>query len=253
MSEAAVPKVALITGSGRMRVGNVIARELAAAGYAVAIHFYRSADAAHRTVAELQEQGIRSAAFQANVSDEDEVHRLFEGVLQEFGRVDVLVNTASRWASQSLESVAAQDILHHFAVDTLGSFLCARRAGLIMAGQEEGGVIVNVGDWAIRRPYRDHAAYFIAKGSIPTLTRVLAVELAHRNPKVRVNCILPGPVMFPPELSRQEQQELVASTLVKMADCPQSVAAAVRFFAESPFVTGACLAVDGGRSIFARE
>jgi pteridine reductase len=193
------------------------------------------------------------AAFQANVGDEREVDRMFDEVLARFGRLDVLVNTAAIWIPKSLEDVTSQDVLDHFAINTLGTFLCGRRAGLVMAGQPEGGVIINFGDWAIARPYRDYAAYFIAKGAIPTLSRMLAVELAARNPKVRVNCIHPGPVLFPPDLSPADRQQLIDATLVKAAGSPESITRAVRFFIESPFVTGVCLPVDGGRSIFAGE
>ena len=122
-----------------------------------------------------------------------------------------------------------------------------------MCRQQEGGVIVTVGDWAIDRPYLDHAAYFVSKGAISTLTKTLAVELAQRNPKVRVNAIHPGPVMFPPESSESERQAMVASTLTKNANCPESVAQAVHFFVQNRFVTGVCLPVDGGRTIFAAE
>jgi pteridine reductase len=122
-----------------------------------------------------------------------------------------------------------------------------------MTEQPEGGAIVTIGDWAIERPYLDHSAYFLSKGAIPTLTRTLAVELAHRNPRVRVNCIHPGPVMFPPDSSEEERQEMVDSTLVKRANCPDSVCRAVRFFLENDFVTGVCLPVDGGRTIFAPD
>ena len=74
-----------------------------------------------------------------------------------------------------------------------------------MVAQESGGAIVNFGDWAITRPYLNYAAYFASKGSIPTLTRTFAVELASRNPRVRVNAILPGPVMLPPDLPEEER------------------------------------------------
>ena len=122
-----------------------------------------------------------------------------------------------------------------------------------MANQQSGGSIITIGDWAIQRPYLDHAAYFIAKGSIPTLTRMLAVELASRNPNVRVNCIQPGPVMFPPDTSPDEQRKLIDSTLVKSGNCPEAIVQAVRFLIENSFVTGVCLPVDGGRSIFTPE
>ena len=245
--------VALVTGGGRRRVGNVIARSLADNGYSIALHYHASAEAAAECVAVMRSAGVRCEAIQANVAVEAEVDRLFDAVLERFGRLDALITTAAIWESIPLENVTADDLLRHFAVNTLGTFLCARRAGLIMAEQAEGGAIVVIGDWAIERPYLDHSAYFLSKGAIPTLTRTLAVELAHRNPKVRVNCIHPGPVMFPPDASDEDRRAMVDSTLVKQANCPDSVSRAVRFFLENDFVTGVCLPVDGGRTIFAPD
>ncbi len=84
-----------------------------------------------------------------------------------------------------------------------------------------------------------------------TLTRTFSVELASRNPKVRVNCILPGPVMLPADLPENERQRSIAGTLVKHEGSPQNVALAVLHFIDNDFVTGACLPVDGGRTIYA--
>lgn len=246
-------RVALITGSGRRRVGSVVARSLAELGYSVALHYHKSREPAEESAAEFQKRGCDAEAFQADVSSEDEVDAMFERVLARFGRLDVLVTTASVWTTMPLEDIRESDLRRHLGTDLIGTFLCARRAGLMMAGQQEGGAIVTIGDWAIERPYRDHAAYFLAKGAIPTLTRVLAVELAHRNPRVRVNCIHPGPVMFPPDADSDEREQLVASTLVKQGDCPDSISKAVKFFIDNEFVTGVCLPVDGGRSIYSAE
>ncbi len=253
MSDTAPCKVAMVTGSGRRRVGNVVATALARSGYAIALHYHSPASSAADSLKELRDTGVDCEAFQADVAVEAEVERMFDAVVQRFGGLDVLVTTASIWETTSLENVTSDDLLRNFQINTLGTFLCARRAGLIMAGQEDGGAIVTIGDWAIQRPYLDHSAYFISKGAIPTLTRTLAVELAHRNPKVRVNCIHPGPVMFPPDSSPDEQQEMIDSTLVKTANCPESIARAVVSFVENPFVTGVCLPVDGGRMIYASE
>ena len=254
MLEQSAHKVALITGSGRRRVGSVVARALADDGSAIALHYRGSGDSARAMSEQIRrEAGVACEAFQADVSVAREVDHMMDSVLQRFGRLDTLVTTASVWETIPLEEVDAEDLLRNFSINTLGTFLCARRAGLIMAGQREGGVIVTIGDWAIQRPYLDHAAYFISKGSIPTLTRTLAVELADRNPKIRVNCIHPGPVMFPPDASESERGEMLESTLVKDANCPESIAIAVKFFIDNPFVTGVCLPVDGGRSIFAQE
>jgi pteridine reductase len=226
---------------------------LAEAGYTIALHYYRSTADAAMTVEEMQGLGIECESFQANVAVENEVDRMFDAILARFGRLDVLVTTASIWETIRLEDTNADDLCRSFNVNTLGTFLCARRAGLQMASQEYGGAIITIGDWAIERPYLDHSAYFIAKGAIPTLTKTLAVELAHRNPKVRVNCIHPGPVMFPPDCSEEERQELIDSTLVKHANDPGAVAEAVKFLIANEFVTGVTLPVDGGRTIFAGE
>jgi len=246
-------RVALITGSGRRRVGNVVARHLAKQGYAIAIHYHRSEEAARETVEALREGGCDCEAFRANVVDERDVANLFEKVSRRFGRLDVLVTTASIWEGTRLEETSSDDLVENFKVNTLGTFHCARHAGMIMCKQDEGGVIVTFGDWAVERPYLDHAAYFISKGAIPTLTRTLAVELGHRNPKVRVNCIHPGPIMFPPDADEEEREALRQSTLTKSGDCPEAVAHAVQFFVENEFVTGTCLPVDGGRSTFSSE
>ncbi len=249
-SEHRSGKVALITGSGRARVGNVIARHLATTGCSIAIHYHRSDEFARRTVDDLRVAGTDCEAFQANVADEDDVARMFADVKQRFGRLDVLVTTASVWNKTPLHDVTADDIRRSFDVNTLGTFLCARAAGLMMAEQPEGGLIVTIGDWAIARPGVGFAAYYLAKGSIPTLTRMMAVELAALNPKVRVNCIHPGPVMFPPGSSADERLALIDATLVKDADCPEMVALTVDFLTNNTFITGACIPLEGGRSVF---
>lgn len=246
-------RVALVTGSGRRRIGNIVAKRLAASGYRIALHYHRSRAEAEATVSELRAMEIDCEAFQADVSDESQVERMFESVIARFQRIDVLVTTASVWSPRKLEAVTGADMLDDFKVNGLGTFLCARSAGLIMVDQAEGGAIVTVGDWAIERPYLDHAPYFVSKGSIPTMTRMLAVELAHRNPNVRVNCIKPGPVMFPEDTTSAQQAELVDSTLVKRANCPESVAEAVLFLIHNQFVTGTSIPIDGGRTIFAGE
>jgi len=242
-------KIALITGGGKRRVGNVVARALADRGYGIALHYRRSAEEALQTVAALRQSGVRAEAFAADLADENAVDSMFDAVEKTFGRLDVLVTSAAIWERKPLEDVRADDLRRHFEINALGTFLCCRRAGLLMARQPAGGSIVTIGDWAVERPYPGYAAYFVSKGAIPTLTRALAVELARCNPAVRVNCILPGPVMLPENLSDHEVRGAVAGTLLKRAGRPENVAQAVLFFVENDYVTGVCLPVDGGRSI----
>jgi pteridine reductase len=246
-------RVALVTGSGARRVGWHVAQALAARGFALALHYRTSAAEAAESVEELRSRGVQAAAVPADLTDERSTHALVEEVVSRFGRLDVLVNCAAAWKSKRLEEVTAADVRHYFETNALSTFLCSQQAGLVMVKQPEGGCIVTLGDWAIVRPYLNYAAYFPSKGAIPTLTRTLAVELGSRNPAVRVNCILPGPVMLPPDLPAEERRQAIDATLVKREGRPEHIAQAVLFFVENDFVTGACLPVDGGRTVFAPD
>lgn len=246
-------RVALVTGSGKRRVGWHVAEALAQRGYSLAIHFHHSAMEAAETVADFQRRGIDAAAFCADLADESAIQSMVTEVNRRFGRIDVLVNSAAIWSSQPLEKVTAADLRRFFDINTLGTFLVSQQVGLQMAQAEGGGVIILIGDWATARPYQDYSAYMVSKGSIPTMTRCLAVELGTRNPRVRVNAILPGPVMLPPDLPAAVREHSIQSTLVKHEGSPGNVAQAVVHFIENDFVTGVCLPVDGGRSLFAEE
>lgn len=249
MQESSPQRVALVTGSGSRRIGNVIATTLAERGYAIGLHYQRSVEHAESTAARLRAEGVEVLLLQADVSREEEVERMFQRLREQFGRLDVLVTAAAIWKPKPLETTTAEDVRREFEINTLGTFLCCQKAGMMMVQQPQGGAIVTMGDWAFVRPYADYAAYFPSKGAIPTLTRTLAVELALRNPAVRVNCILPGPVLLSPSLPEAERQRAIAGTLVRREGTPEQIAHAVVFLVENEFVTGVCLPVDGGRTI----
>ncbi len=245
-------KVALVTGSGKKRVGYHVAAALAARDYALVIHYHTSAAEATETADEFaRTHGVPVHTARADLASESDVKAMVAGALGRFGRLDVLVNCAAIWKRKRLEEVTAADVREHLDANTLGTFLCCQHAGLAMVKQPAGGCIVNVGDWAYARPYPDYAAYFPSKAAIPGLTLTFAVELGTRNPNVRVNAVLPGPVLLPPEMSAAERAEVAALTLVKREGSPEHAVKAVLHFIDNDFVTGACLPVDGGRSVFA--
>jgi pteridine reductase len=244
------PRVAVVTGSGKKRIGWHVADALAGHGYALGVHYRTSAKEAAETVAHLRGRGIEAVAFQADLADEKAVGDLFWVVQDRLGRLNVLVNCAAVYQAKRLEEVTAADVRFNFEANVLGTFLCAQQGGLAMARQPEGGCIINFGDWAEARPYLNYVPYLATKGAIPTLTRCLAVELGTRNPRLRVNCILPGPVLFPPDMPEPERAEAIRATLVRREGKPENVARAVLFFLEDDFVTGVCLPVDGGRTIY---
>lgn len=245
MNDADDQRVALVTG-GAIRVGAAIVRELAARGYQVAIHANTSLDRAQELATELNSNGYTAIAFGADLRDEDATRAMIDRVRRHFGRLDALVNSAATWSPTPLEDVMADDVRRFFEVNTLSTFICCQHAGIIMTDQEQGGAIVNIGDWAVERPYGGYSAYFISKGAIPTLTRMFAVELA---PKVRVNAVLPGPVLLPESVSAEERRRAIAGTLVGRPGRPENVAHAVAALLENDFITGVCLPVDGGRTL----
>jgi pteridine reductase len=178
-------KVALVTGSGKKRVGFHVAAALAARGYALVIHYRTSAADAQETAEQFaRAHGVPVHTIGADLANEAEVKALVAGTLERFGRIDALVNCAAIWERKRLEDVTAADVRQHFEINTLGTFLTCQHAGLAMVGQPAGGCIVNFGDWADARPYPGYAAYFPSKAAIPGLTRDFAVELGTRNPNV---------------------------------------------------------------------
>lgn len=257
--------VALVTGSGAPRVGNRIARHLASLGCRIVLHANSSIDAAEQTAAELRDAGTETLIVHGDLDSPDTTatadndsaggaaQRMIDETVAAFGRLDVLVNSAAIWSPKRLEDVTADDLRRYFEINTLGSFMAAKAAGLQMVKQESGGVIINIGDWALVRPYLDHAAYFPSKGAIEAMTRSLAVEFAERNRSVRVNCIHPGPVLLADDLPEEKRAAVTASTLLKRVGTPQHVAHAVQFLIENDFVTGASIPVDGGRTIYADD
>lgn len=201
----------------------------------------------------LRQEHREAIAVAADLADAEAVGKLVDRVVEAFGRIDILVNSAAIWFPTPLEQVSADDLRRYLEINTVGSFVAARAAGLKMVDQPSGGVIIQLGDWATARPYLDHAAYFPSKGAVEAMTRSLAVELGHRNPRVRVNCIRPGPVLLADGVTDEERDRIAAGVLLKRIGTAEQIAHAVQFLCENEFVTGVDLPVDGGRCIYAND
>ena len=236
-------RVALVTGSAR-RVGRAVALDLAAAGYAVAVHYNSSEEEARAAVAEIEENGGRARCFQAELTDDAEVEKLVVDAASAFGRLDVLVTCAATFRKTPWEQVSAADWDYHMNANLRATFVLARAAAPRMA---DGGAIVTVGDWSGMRPITGYLPYCVSKAGVIALTRALAQELA---PRLRVNCVCPGTVLPPAGHSEEERQRIERQTPLQRIGSPDDIAAAVRFLVDgSSFVTGAILPVDGGRLI----
>lgn len=243
--------VAFVTGSGATRVGREIAWEFGRLGYRVVIHANRSIKPAKEFLKQLADESIEAMLVQGSIDDDTQVKGWMLEVEKRFGRLDVLVHSAAVWDPKPLEEITKDDLDAQVRTNLYGSFFVARSAGLTMSKQSTGGSIVLIGDWAIQRPYAGFSAYFLSKGGIPTLTRTLAVELAARNPRVRVNAIMPGPVLLADSSTEELAKRLREQSLLKRDGTAHDVAAGALFLAEQPFITGVTLPIDGGRSIYA--
>ena len=246
--------VAIVTGSGAKRVGRAVIQELAKSGCRVVIHANTSVDEANQLASQLNDSfQTESLVVTGSLTRDDVPGEIVKQTMHRFGRIDILVNSAAIWYPTDLKEVTPGQIREYLQINTVGSFLCAQHAGLQMVDQNTGGCIVNIGDWATVRPYVDHSAYFPSKGAVEAMTRSLAVEFGHRNPKIRVNCIQPGPVALASDVSDEYEAKISTSTIVGKVGTPEHVAHAVKFLCENDFVTGVCLPIDGGRSIFAPD
>jgi NAD(P)-dependent dehydrogenase (short-subunit alcohol dehydrogenase family) len=234
-------KNALITGGG-VRVGRAITLGLAAAAAHVVVHYNRSAGPAEETAAEARRLGVEALAIQANLSDPENARRLVQAARERFGGVDILVHAASPFIRGSLFDVTLETWRELMGVSVESFLLLAQ--GLAPGMLERGeGAIIAILDRGAFEPWPKFLAHGVSKSAMWALTRSLAVELA---PQVRVNAVVPGPVLPPPGYTEEQTARGAKNTLLGRWGTPQDVVDAVLFLVRSEYVVGEALFVDGG-------
>lgn len=238
---------ALITGG--KRIGAAVARALAASGMDVALSYNRSRAEAEAAAADVIAAGRRAHVSAADLGNPADCRALVDGAAAAFGRLDVLINMASVYASVPFDQTDEQVWHASMDVDLRAAFLCAKAAVPHMR-RAGGGRIVNFADWvaASGRPrYPGYLAYYVAKAGAIALTEALALELASDN--ILVNAIAPGPIVAPPGISEEEQRAVEAATPLGRWGGPEAIVRAVMFLLDTDFVTGETIRVDGGRHV----
>jgi enoyl-[acyl-carrier protein] reductase III len=243
-------KVALVTG-GTRGIGKAIALKLASEGAAVAINYSRSLEHAEAAVAELRALGVRAEAYQCDVGHRESVFEMVDRVGEQFGRIDVLVNSAARGLERPRAAIDSlpKHLKHTMDVNVFGPWFAAQAAVKFM---NDGGAIINLMSPGADRYLPKYAPVGVSKGALESLTVYLAVELAPRG--IRVNAVSAGLVEGTDGV-RMLDQEMVGDYGAKVPAGrhvhPEDVAEAVAFLASpaASMIVGQTLLVDGGYSL----
>lgn len=235
-------RVALVTGGAR-RMGRFFAEALAARGMRVAIHYGASATDAETLRAALEARGCDAATFGADLRDAGRAAELIDRVVERFGGLDLLVNSAAVMERLTVAETTVDqwDAIMH--LNLRAPFFLAQRAAPHLAKSR--GTIVNIADLGGLEPWPSYAAHSISKAGVVMLTKVLATALA---PEVTVNAIAPGTVLVPDDFDAAKRAFLSETTPLQRLGTPQDAVNALLYLVErGDFVTGETIVVDGGR------
>lgn len=245
MNTSANPRVAIVTGASR-GIGAALAQRLAQEGFAVAINYASSSAEADALATQLTAAGSRAIAVKADVSNADDVRRLFETTEQQLGKVDVLVNNAGVLKTMPLADTSDALYDQTFDINVRGTFNTLREAA---ARMNDGGRIVNFSTTALALNMPGYAIYNATKAAVEAFTHVFAKELRGRN--ITVNAVAPGPIATSLFLDGKTEEQI--QTFAKMPPLqrlgqPGDIASVVAFLAgpDAGWVNGQVLRANGG-------
>lgn len=242
-------RIALVTGSGQ-GIGRATAQRLARAGADIVINFRSNISAAAEAKASIEAMGRRCIAIQADVSQEEEVTRLFTHAQQELGPVTILINNAGTTRDKLILQMSLADFEHVMDANLRSTFLCTK-AALRSMMKARWGRIVNVASVAGLLGNAGQANYSASKAGIIALTISTAREMASRN--ITANAIAPGfiPTELTSNLTEQQLKTMLEITPLKRFGTTEEVAAAIGFLCspEAGYITGQILCVDGGMAM----
>lgn len=235
--------VVIVTG-GAVRLGKAMALGLAHAGARVVVHYGHSADAARRTVAEIEALGGEAVAVQADLLGAGVASTVIGQGIERFGRVDALVNSASIYEPVGVADTTESLWDRHFAINLKAPFFLCQALAAQLDGRR--GHIVNIADWRGARPTASGIAYTLTKAGLIAMTQSLARALA---PNVQVNAIAPGVILPPPGQGDEYVPHLLPSIPLQRSGAPADIVEALLYLLRSDYVTGDVLYVTGGQHL----
>jgi glucose 1-dehydrogenase len=247
-------KKVLVTGSS-VGIGRAIAIRFAEEGAHVVVNYHKSREEAHETQQIIEERGgHKTLVIQADVSREADVRSMFESVLSEWGRLDILINNAGILRRHPSHDVPMEEFDRVLAVNLRGAFICSREAIRHFLARGGGGVIVNNSSVHETIPGPEYIAYAISKAGMENLTKTLALEYADRG--IRVNTVGPGAIetrMNRDWLSHPEARETLEGRIpLGRIGTPEEMAGIFAFLAsdDASYITGQTLYACGGLTIY---
>lgn len=243
MLESMRGKVVFVTGSAR-RVGRGIALGFAREGAHVVIHHSASPDEAQQTAGEARAFGVDTLVVQGDHADEAAIDRNFAQIRAHYGRLDVMVNSASIFRQAPLLDIPVSEWDSVQDINLRAPFLCTQHAGRIMRDQSIPGSVINIVDTSGLRPWAARPHHSVSKAGLIMLTQVTAASLAEY--RIRANCLVLGPVLPSTGQSEESWRETEARLPLQRSGDPDDAARAAVFLAANDFITGAVLRVDGG-------
>jgi NAD(P)-dependent dehydrogenase (short-subunit alcohol dehydrogenase family) len=240
--------VALVTGGAR-RLGREIALELAAQGWDVALHYGRSQAEAHDTVQALRALGADARAFAADLADEAACRDLVPAVLGHFGRLQAVVNNASLFEYDDVQTFGHAQMDRHWRSNVAPAVLLAQALHAHLQGGAASGCVINLLDQKLWNPNPDYLSYTLSKAALEAATTLLAQALA---PLVRVCGVAPGVTLPSGPMDQAGFDKAHRLTPLQRSSTGTDIARAVRFLLEAPAITGTTLLVDGGQHLSAQ-
>jgi NAD(P)-dependent dehydrogenase (short-subunit alcohol dehydrogenase family) len=237
-------RVALVTGAAR-RIGAAITRNLAHAGYAVAIHVNRSRAEAEALAAEIEAQGGRAAIVIADLTDHAAVAGVVDKAVAAVGPLTLLVNNAGEFETDAFGTLDRARVDRQLAVNLVSPLFLAQAFAAQVRPADDPS-IVNVVDQRVFRPTPRFFSYTLSKSALHVATTTLAQALA---PRVRVNGVAPGPTLPSPRQDAAAFAQQAALVPLGRGPAPDEIANAVLYLAQARSVTGVTIAVDGGQHL----
>jgi len=237
-------RVALVTGGAR-RVGRAIVEDLAANGFAVAIHCNRSRADADELAASVAAQGGEAAVVVADLTDMRAVDGLVRQASTALGTISLLVNNASVFEPDEISDFDWATWDRNFAVHLKAPVLLARRFAESLPHEAE-GLVVNIVDQRVLKPTPNYFSYALSKSALWNATRTMAQALA---PRIRVNAIGPGPTLASSRQQAEDFSRQVEGLILRRGPSLLEFGATIRYLWEARSVTGQMIALDGGQHL----